>query len=159
MKSAMRKTKSFCAAYFTIPVVFYAVDMVCQETFYDGRLVGLVPLTIILTWVSYRLFRGLLQQKYIRVESPISAAVGASVGLLHFFTLYILIGTYLVWKSSPAEGLVWTMEDTKYMLLRVVFPFVDTYLFYCDGALLPGILSIAFFMKLGIEQHKRLSHA
>ena len=137
--------KSFLFGYIPIPLVFYAVDMICQEAFVEGGLFDIALLTVILTLVSGGLFSGILRQKKFPVSSPGALAFGASLGLWHFFTLYQIVGSYWVWKTAPTRHLNFTLVELKYFWMSFVNPVLNVDDWQCDGSLGAVLLSVTLF--------------
>ena len=147
---------SFFLGYCFVPLVFYAVDMLCQETFFDGEVQWLFLLSLILVLAAVLSFRLLLRQTMVKVNSAVSAAVGASLGLLHGFNIYLIIGSFWVWKTMPAENLTFAEDDFKQIVSLFINPFQQAEYFLCDGSAFAIVFSIAIFflIVLKMKQNK-----
>jgi len=145
--------KSFVMAYVVIPIIFYTVDMAAQSTFVDGGVLSFVILTVLLVGVGWMAFRVLLIQKLIKIFSPLSAALGAIVGLLHWVVPYMMIGSYWVWQTVPFSD--FTPKEKKIILWGLINPFMNLYYFMCDGSLCAIVILAFLFVKMTFRKKDR----
>lgn len=137
--------RSFFTAYFIIPIIFYLVDMACQSTFVTGNDVSFVILNFALIVCTFIIFQFLLVQKYSPVNSPVAAAIGGIIGLLHFFQYYMIIGTFWVWHTVRFVG--FTAAEKKLLWVNLINPFFNYEDMICDGAG-PAILVLSIFFLI-----------
>jgi hypothetical protein len=139
--------KSFFLPYLVVPIFFYAVDMACQGTFYNGDGGDIFALTVFLTFAAGLSFTLLLRQKWIAFDKLYAAAAGGFLGLVQGFVVYLGIGTTFVWHKDVMQAQKWTVADTKEFFYFFFQPWLNLNNYICDGAGWAILLSgVVFFV-------------
>jgi len=78
------------------------------------------------------------------------------LGLLHGFNIYLIIGSFWVWKTMPVENLTFAEDDFKQIVSLFINPFQQAEYFLCDGSAFAIVFSIAIFflIVLKMKQNK-----
>jgi hypothetical protein len=139
------RLRSFLVGYLLVPVAFYTVDVLGHMP----RFAVLFPLVLTLALVGTAV-GGFLALRFARsrlgIESPQFAGIGASLGLMHWFPLYLWIGSHTAWH--PAAGAASLSRILYLYLLNLLIPIIALSGGTYDGSVIALIVSPLLIIPL-----------
>ena len=131
----MRDTvRSFMLAYFLIPPAFYLMDALIHTAPDFRARIFVLQVLLLLAAVSSFVF--ILSASQLKIVSPFAAATGASLGLVHWFPIYLSLGAFFLWSTPAVRPPSSFWGDFDLLLMNLVFPVVTFSGATYDGSLL-----------------------
>lgn len=137
------KHTSFLICYLMIPIIFYAADGFLHSHVVNDR-VEFLLIQFGLPAVAWLSFKFILGNRSLKINKPISAAWGASIGLVHWFPIYFELASRYIWE--PVGGRI--AVDSRDILLfsvNLVLPVVTFSGSTYDATLMVIPLSMILF--------------
>lgn len=114
------KYRSFLISYIAVPVVFYGLDGFLHSGLMSER-VRFILIQLSLPVVARFVFKWLLENTLVKISRPIWGAWGASIGLIHWFPIYLELASLYIWEPV---GKVDSGSSILVFFMNLVFPIV-----------------------------------
>ena len=147
MQAPMRDiVRSFGIGYLAVPLPFYFVDGVghlrpLTVWFPYGLTIALVVTTVVIVSLL-RHWRARL-----RIRAPLAMSLGGTLGLLHWFPLYMTFGRLFLWKPVGQLAL---LDSLKFLGLTFVVPIISLSGATYDGSVFGILASMALLVAVGL---------
>lgn len=146
------KYKSFLVSYIIVPIAFYTIDgLLHSSLIIQNDKIKLLVIQFSLPVVGWFTFRWLLESKLIEISRPLSAAWGASVGLVHWFPVYFELAALFVWEPVGGKATVDSFGIFLF-LVNFIFPAVTFSGSTYDGTLLVIPLTMLLFFRAATKK-------
>ena len=126
---------SFTIGYTLIPLTFYAVDAVLHLS--TSKVVIPFLLNVALVATIFGVVASVKSSRdRLRVKAPVAFGIGAMLGLLHWFPLYMAFGARFVWQPVGSGGSLCAL-----LLWNLIVPLVALSGATYDGSVLALIVA------------------
>ena len=139
--------KSLAIAYVAVPLVFYGADGIGHRIWPDTSLTWRISGQMVLFVFAVATFLALGASRTAQ-RSPVGAAIGACLGLVQLYPLYLEVGKRIFWEPAGVAPGAW-QETAKLYSINLVFPIVTFSGSAYDGTFFTLPVVFAVLLLLG----------
>ena len=137
-----------------MPTTFYLVDGIGHSVWPGGTVAWRIAGQVLLLLAGLSTFAILMRFRWRPAALTHTPAIGAALGLIHLFPMYMIAGAYLFWE--PVNR--WSPFDANFvsvMAINLIIPMVTFSGSAYDGSFLTIPLTIAAFFILATRMKRK----